>query len=82
MQPESERVSAILSDVLKELNKADGKFPPFPNAHCGYAVILEELDELWDEVKGNGPAERKYQEAVQVAAMAVKFMRDICNDGG
>ena len=39
------------SEVLTEIGAARSKFPPFHGAHEGYAVILEELDELWDEVK-------------------------------
>jgi hypothetical protein len=48
-------------------------------AHEGYAVILEELDELWAEVKAqvHNP-DRMRKEALQVAAMAVRFVEDVC----
>lgn len=59
---------------------ATEKFGSFASAHEGYAVILEELDELWQEVK-HGTRERQREEAVQVAAMALRFLRDCCAEG-
>lgn len=72
-------IAQIILDVNTELNKASSKFGAFNNKHEGYAVILEELDELWDEIKKN-PSDRSnmYDEAKQVAAMAIRFMFDLC----
>ena len=56
--------------IDKELAAANERFPQFHSAHEGYAVILEEFDEvreqmtaaehylscLWDMVKHNSPA--------------------------
>ena len=36
----------ILDDVAAELNRAL-KWPPFNSAHEGYAILAEEVDELW-----------------------------------
>ena len=36
--------------VDKELAEANERFPQFHSQHEGYAVILEEVDELGDEV--------------------------------
>lgn len=75
--------SALLAfEAARELERAQAKFPAFNSGHEGYAVILEELDELWDEVKASKPgsdmtAMRK--EAIQVAAMALRFVRDVCD---
>jgi hypothetical protein len=67
--------------VLGELWKAQDKHPKFNSAHEGYAVILEELDELKAEV-WKRPKKRDInkmrKEAVQVAAMATRFLIDIC----
>jgi|WetSurMetagenome_2_1015567.scaffolds.fasta_scaffold104379_2 hypothetical protein len=82
----------IMEEVLKEYEKAAGKFSAFHSAHEGYAVIKEEVDELWDEVKhnpgGTDHAERMQaskdhislmrEEAIQVAAMAMRFVYDVC----
>lgn len=62
--------------VVEELQRARRKFGDFHNGHEGYAVIREELDELWDEVKAdNIPA--AVEEALQVAAMAIRFAADL-----
>ena len=48
-------MNAVESDVRalvdKELAAANERFPPFHSAHEGWAVILEEVDELKAEVK-------------------------------
>lgn len=74
----------VTMEVQREVNRAEANWPPFNSAHEGYAIILEELDELKSHVFTNQkrrdlPAMRK--EAIQVAAMAVRFVRDVC-DGG
>lgn len=63
--------------VKAELKEATSKFGSFNNAHEGYAVILEELDELWDEIKNNHTMLQE-KEAIQVAAMAIRFLVDCC----
>lgn len=77
----AEAIAAIdeaLADVRAEVIKAAGKFDGFNSAHEGYAVLKEEVDELWDEVKANrGYAESGMKEAVQVAAMAVRYITDL-----
>ena len=62
-----------------EYARALGKFGAFNSPHEGYAVILEEMDELWDEIKRKDvdrDAVRK--EAIQVGAMAVRFLNNGC----
>lgn len=69
-------------DVRAELERARAKFPtPFASAHEGFAILNEERDELWDEVKGNalGRRERMREEAIQVAAMAIRFVEEVCD---
>lgn len=62
-----------------ELRRAMEKHGPMNSAHEGYAVILEELDELWDEIKLQKPDREKLRkEALQVAAMALRFIYDVC----
>jgi len=43
----------IVEEVVAELESAESKFAPFNSSHEGYAVLLEEVDELWDVVKLN-----------------------------
>jgi NTP pyrophosphatase (non-canonical NTP hydrolase) len=70
-----------LQDIVRELRRANQTHPrPFASAHEGYAVLIEEVDELWDEIKRSKVdrvALRK--EAVQVAAMALKFLVQVCD---
>lgn len=67
--------AAILA--LTELHRAKQKFPVlFHNAHEGYAVLKEEVDELWDAIKANDAAHARV-EAIQVAAMALRFISEI-----
>ena len=75
-------LSEVLAEIKKEVVSAESKWPPMNSAHEGYAVLLEEVDELWQHVKTNQkrrdlPAMRK--EAIQVAAMAIRFVRDVCD---
>lgn len=66
--------------ISQEFYKARKKFAPMRGPHEGYAVILEELDEAWDEIKANNiPKARK--EMLQVAAMALAFLVEVGNDG-
>lgn len=62
-----------------EVLKAKNKFPAdFTSVHEGYAVILEEIDELWEECKRkvvNRNDLRK--EAVQCAAMCLRFIAEL-----
>lgn len=71
------------NEVLLELKHARVKFPRFNSAHEGFAVLKEEVDELWDEVRVNQSdphrKERMRAEAIQVAAMALRFIEDVCD---
>jgi hypothetical protein len=69
--------------VLAELRRARHLYPAFHSAHEGYATLLEECDELWDcvRMKQSDPDRRirMRQEAIQVAAMALRFIEDCCD---
>lgn len=75
-----EKLTTLLLEVATELKAAIDRYEPMTNNHEGYAVILEELDELWDEIKAHKSFERTNEmrkEAKQVAAMAIRFMYDL-----
>lgn len=70
----------ILDEIGKEVERAMQLYPTFNSLHEGYAVILEELDELWDSIKASKSLdadEAMCREAIQVAAMAVRFILDL-----
>lgn len=75
-EPYPSQLDLVIADVLRELDLASCKFGPFPTSMHGYAVILEELDEMWAEIKQNN-TNRAREECVQVAAMAIRFLMDI-----
>lgn len=72
-----EEIIDILDKVFIELEKANANYPQFTSAHEAYAVLLEEVEEVWEHVKKK-PQERNMEELdgelVQVAAMCVKFI--------
>jgi len=67
--------------VTQEYKRASHDFQPFHSAHEGLAVIEEEFEELKSEVF-KSPSARNWsqmqEEAVQVAAMALRFLVDCC----
>ena len=66
--------------VKDELAKARKKHGPMLSIHEGYAVILEELDEVWDEVKKktkDRDLDNLLIELIQVSSMAQKMAEDI-----
>lgn len=61
------------------LDAALRKHRSMASPHEGYAVILEELDELWDEVCAQScDLAKARKEAAQVAAMGIRFLMDLC----
>ena len=76
-------VIVAAASATEELSRATLKNGTFNSYHEGYAVILEELDELWEEVRKNPrnrSVSRMRDEAVQVAAMALRFLVDLCGE--
>lgn len=65
--------------VTEEFERATARHGVFNSCHEGFAVLKEEVDELWDEVKANnGSTHRGATEAVQAAAMAIRYLVDMC----
>ena len=71
---------SIGQEIIEECVQASGHYPPFNSAHEGYAIILEELEELKTEIfkkQSNRDVRRMRKEAIQVGAMALRFVNDI-----
>jgi len=85
---EEEKLRLIAGEALGELMRATELHGPMRSGHEGYAVLKEEVDELWEMIKVNPKklteiqkAELKLkirEEAIQVAAMGMRFVLDVC----
>jgi hypothetical protein len=76
----SEQAPEFLEDIRAEVQRAETVYVPLHSLHEAYAVILEELDELWDQVRmkdheRDPVAIRK--ELIQIAAMAWRTAKDL-----
>lgn len=74
------KIEAALDEVRCELYMAIGNFPSFRSAHEGVAIIDEEMIEFrdaayWPHNEETGDEE---VEATQLAAMAVRYLVDVC----
>jgi hypothetical protein len=71
-------LESLLEEIAQEVERAQDMHAPMHSLHEGYAVLKEELDELWDEVRMKHPDfERARKEAIQCAAMAVRLVLDV-----
>ncbi|KKN44377.1 hypothetical protein LCGC14_0693730 [marine sediment metagenome] len=64
------QVDLVLHSVRQEVQRSM-QFPDINSEHEGWAVIKEELDELWEEVRAYPDADRNKmaKEAIHVAAL-------------
>jgi phage terminase small subunit len=75
-----ENLRRFYRDVDQELARAMERYPRMNSAHEAYAVILEELEELWQEIKvkqARHDHAAMRREAVQIAAMVTRFVIDV-----
>jgi len=66
--------------ISDEYSRAVQLFPRFNSRHEGYAVLLEEVDELWDAIKSKDGDGNDFLEAIQVGAMALRLLTDCFDD--
>ena len=71
-----QHIDHTANEVKDEYARARKKFPPMRGPHEGYAVLLEEVDELWDAIKANDLVHAR-KEAIQVAAMAMALIAEV-----
>lgn len=73
----------VLDKISLEVDIAKERYPSFNSLHRGYAVILEEVDELWDAIKeGKGIRHNHLSRALGTERVVVegKNHRLILND--
>lgn len=73
-------IDELCEEVGNHLRNAQAKHAPMHSHHEAYAVILEELDEYWEEVrkwpKRHSDAEMR-KELMHIAAMALRAIHDL-----
>jgi hypothetical protein len=78
-----EDIQDTLFKIDRECRDAMENWPCFNSAHEGFGVLYEEFDELkahvWTNQKRRDLVAMK-KEAIQVAAMALRFAVEICNE--
>jgi hypothetical protein len=73
-------MNSVMAAVDAEVRRAMEKFPSMHSAHEGYAVLLEEMDELKEWIwlgRGADPMGGAEGEAIQIAAMAIRYLVDV-----
>lgn len=73
-------LDAAVNLIREEYQRASSLYPAFHSNHEGYAVVREELDELWEAVKKSKSTQATGQvqkEAIQLAAMSLRFLVDL-----
>jgi len=64
----------FLSSMIAELNHAYAKHGARPwSRHEFFAVMLEEVDEVWDAIKQDKPMPEVLKEVMQVAAVCLRY---------
>lgn len=74
-----DNINQWIDGSICEFNRASNLFGKFKSKEEGYGVILEEIDELWDAIKGNLEKERLMEECIQIIAMCIRFVYDLCD---
>lgn len=74
--------NTLAEEIDDEIARAERHGKQFSSLHEAYAVILEEVDEIWDltrlKKRGREPGKVR-QELIQLAAMAIKAIHSIDN---
>lgn len=74
---------STMQETLSEIHRARGMFPTMNTAHEGIAVIEEEYLELRQHVymkQKNRDLVAMRKEAIELAAMAVCFACEVCDE--
>lgn len=80
-----EDLDLALAAIAAETMHAQRLYPRLNSPHEGYAVLLEEVDELWEVVRNHhagvddeqGMKLRLRAEAIQVGAMALRIILEL-----
>jgi len=75
------RLDKISMQIEAEYLSARHSHDIMHSPHEGISIIKEEYDELWDEIKKpNFDALKMRKEAIQLAAMVLAFINEVCSN--
>lgn len=78
-----EAIWEVTEELVRLKKLVDDPNHPFENLyspHHGWALLHEEMDELWEEIRKKNKDRDKAamrEEAMQIAALAIRFMADL-----
>ena len=74
----------VFKDVFDEAQRSLSKYNrPYASSHEFYGVLLEEIEELWDEIKLKEElrdTEKMKKEAIQCMAVLYRFITELNNE--
>jgi NTP pyrophosphatase (non-canonical NTP hydrolase) len=74
LEPKLQRRVDLIASIAGELERAYRKHGTAQwGRHEFYAILKEEVDELWDAIKRDLPQEEVEKELLQVAAMCFRY---------
>lgn len=82
IKTESPEAAVIIIEILSEVNRAENKYPTWPECNVKRAaIVMEEAGELIREAnlldEGKGSVSNLRTEAIQTAAMCVRLLRHL-----
>lgn len=81
MTTEEEKLLETLLDSVRDAVTIEtAKYGIFNTTHEAYGILLEEVDELWEEIKKkrrDRNMQNMHEEALQIASIAVRFALDM-----
>ncbi len=71
--------SQSLKEVLEHYQNIKIRHPEnYASRHEAYGILMEEVDELWDEIKTNAPTERFKSEVLDAIVVLVRVLEELC----
>jgi hypothetical protein len=75
MNPILTKLTGTFDKIVDELEYAYSKHGRERwGRHEFYAILKEEVDELWDDIKADAPQAKVEKEAIQIAAMVFRYL--------
>lgn len=73
--PNLEKRNVALAKVHAEVSRSYELYGcPLWGRHEAYAIIKEELDEIWDAIRADAPFKDLEKELIQTAAMCIRYL--------